>query len=83
MNIIHSIDQFKDELLKIERPLGLVPTMGAIHSGHMALIQRARLENATLAVSIFVNPTQFGPLEDYSGYPRNLDSDISILENLK
>ena len=62
--------------------LGLVPTMGALHEGHATLIRRAREQNDVVAVSVYVNPLQFGPHEDYERYPRTPEADLSLLEEL-
>ena len=71
-----------DELRLAGRTHALVPTMGALHAGHSALIRRARREASHTTVSVFVNPTQFAPGEDYLRYPRDLDADIRLLEGL-
>lgn len=67
------------ELRRFESP-AFVPTMGALHAGHLALIERARAEGSPVIVSVFVNPTQFGPGEDFERYPRTLDRDASLAE---
>ena len=63
----------------LPRPLGFVPTMGALHAGHLELVRRARLQSASVGVSIFVNPLQFGPGEDLARYPRDADGDFAKL----
>ncbi len=61
-------------------PLGLVPTMGFLHEGHLSLIRRAKAECGSVAVSLFVNPTQFAPHEDFARYPRALARDLELIE---
>ena len=83
MEIIETIPQMVDWTRQASRSLGLVPTMGALHEGHLSLVEKARSENASLAVTIFVNPTQFSESEDLGSYPREIESDLEVLRNAR
>jgi pantoate--beta-alanine ligase len=77
---VESFRQICDAERRSSKTIGLVPTMGALHAGHVSLMQRARRDGCAVAVSVFVNPTQFGPSEDFQKYPRTLQSDLEICQ---
>ena len=83
MQIYKTITETREALAgkALQKKIGFVPTMGALHKGHLSLVERCHSESDLTVVSIYVNPTQFGPQEDLNHYPRNLEKDIDLLRN--
>jgi len=83
LTIVRTMESLQEALVDLARAgkrVGMVPTMGALHAGHMSLIKRARGESDAVVATIFVNPKQFGPAEDFAKYPRMLDDDIKKMD---
>ena len=85
MEVYYTIDALKDKLISLKRldkTIGLVPTMGALHSGHLELIKASQQANDFTVVSIFINPKQFNNLEDFTKYPKNIENDLELLADV-
>jgi pantoate--beta-alanine ligase len=81
MKIFKTFKDLLGERNQLDKPIGFVPTMGFLHQGHLSLVKRAKADNKSVVVSIFVNPTQFSPNEDLDNYPKDLTRDFQLLED--
>jgi pantoate--beta-alanine ligase len=79
MRVVRTVGEMREARAALADEVGFVPTMGYLHDGHLSLVRRARAENKALVVSIFVNPPQFGPQDDYDRYPRDEERDLALL----
>ena len=80
MQVVKTIPEIRALRQQLKGTVGFVPTMGYLHEGHLTLVKQARIENSAVIVSIYVNPAQFGPREDFGAYPRDLKRDLELLQ---
>jgi pantoate--beta-alanine ligase len=81
MKIVETLEDLRLVRSDLQQPVGLVPSMGYLHEGHLSLVRQAHQECASVVVSVYVNPAQFGPNDDLRKYPRDLKRDLELLRN--